>query len=179
MLLETKRVEKMQEKMKMLMAAMKMPAPEQVFLRQINANVRQVKNQQLRGVAGKYTVNIDRPLEQGGDETGPDPEEVLLIALGACTEMNWVAYSSAFNLDIREAVVDVEGTIDRRFMVNGANSVPARLKTVKIISRVVTSAPREKVEIIHQKVQQFCPVSGSLHPDIKKEYSLEIQPPKD
>ena len=179
MLLETKRLEIIQEKTKKLTTELKTPAPEHTFLRQFYANVRQVKNLQVRAVVGKHTVNIDEPLDQGGDETAPDPEEMLLVALAACIEMDWIIYSSAFNLDIREAVVQVEGTLDERYMISGGNNVPARLKTVKIISRVVTNASREKVERTYKKVQQSCPVNGSLHPDIKKEYSLEIQSPKE
>jgi putative redox protein len=178
MLLEKKRLEIMREETKKLMAKLKTSAPEQAFLRQIRAEARQVKNLQIRAAVGKHTLNIDEPLEGGGDDTAQSPVDTLLASLAACIEVNWIAYSSAFNLDIREAVVEVEGTIDRRFLLSGTNSVPARLKAVKIISHIVTSAPRENVERVHQKVQQTCPVSGSLHPDIKKEYSIEIQEPK-
>jgi len=177
MLLETKKLEVMQEKTKKLTAEVKKGAPEQAFLRQYHATVKQGKNLQVRVIIGKHTVNIDEPLDNGGDDTAPSPEDTLLVALGTCIELSWIVYSSAFNLDIREVVVNVEGSVDQRYMLSGVNNVPARMKAVKIISRVVTNAPREKVERVYQKVQLFCPINGSLHPDIKKEYSLEINPP--
>ncbi|OLS12784.1 MAG: hypothetical protein RBG13Loki_3616 [Promethearchaeota archaeon CR_4] len=177
MLLDTNRLELMREKTKKMSAELQKSAPEQAFLRQMHVNVRQVKNLQVHVVIGKHTVNVDEVLDDGGDGTAQTPEDTLLVALGSCIEMNWIIFSS--NLDFREVLVDVESTIDERFMLSGANSVPARLKAVKVISHVVTNAPREKVERVYQKVQQFCPINGSLHPDIKKEYSLEILPPKD
>src|SRR4030042_4592349 len=173
MLLETKRLEIMREKTKKLVAALKTSVPEQAFLRPIHTRAQQVKNLKIRVVVGKHIVNLDEPLDGGGDDTAQSPLDTLLVALAACIEVNWITYSSAFNLDIREVVVEVEGMIDRRFVLSGANSVPARLNAVKIIYRVVTSAPRENVERIHQKVQQFCPVSESLHPDITKVYLLD------
>jgi len=176
MLLETKRLELMREKTKKLVAELKTPAPEEAFLRPIHTRAQQVKNLQIRVAVGKHIVSIDEPLDGGGEDTAQSPLDTLLVALAACIEVNWIAYSSAFNLDIHEVEVEVEGLIDQRFLLSGANNVPARLKAVKITSRVVTSAPRENIERVHQKVHQFCPVNGSLHPDIKREYILEIQP---
>jgi uncharacterized OsmC-like protein len=175
MLLETKRLDIMRERTKQLAAAIKASAPENAFLRQIHAEARQVTNLQVRAAVGTHVVNIDEPVEGGGDAAAQSPVDTLVAALAACTEVNWVAYGAAFNLDIQAAVVTVDATLDRRYVLGGTNRVPARLKAVRITSRVVTSAPRDKVELVHEKVQQFCPVAGSLHPDINKEYILEIQ----
>ncbi len=177
MLLDPTRLEIMREKTKQLAAEAKSSAPEGTFLRQIHVEARQRKNLQIHAAVGSHAVNTDEPLDGGGDDSVPSPVDMLVVALAACTEVNWVAYAAAFNLDIQEAVVQVDATLDRRFLLGGANPVPARLTTVKILSRVVTNAPRYKVERVHEKVQQFCPVAGSLHPDIKKEYRLEIQSP--
>ncbi len=175
MLLEPKRLEIMRQRTKELAAAAKTPAPEGAFLRPIHAEARQLKNLQVHAMIANHVVNTDEPLEGGGDDTAQSPVDTLVAALAACTEVNWVIYGTAMNLDIQEAVVHVDATIDRRYVLGGARGVPARLTAVKITSRVVTRAPRDKVERVHEKVQQFCPVAGSLHPDIKKEYKLEIQ----
>jgi uncharacterized OsmC-like protein len=179
MLLEPKRLELMREKTKKLAAETKSPtpAPVQAFLRQIHTEARQMKNLQIRTEVGKHVIAIDEPVDGGGDDSAQSPVDTLVAALAACTEVNWIAYSAAFNLDIQEAVVQVEGTIDRRYVLGGTNRMPARLQAVKILSRVVTSAPRNKVERVYEKVKQFCPVAGSLNDAIKKEYLLEIQPP--
>ncbi len=175
MLLEPKRLEVMRENTKQLAAAAKSSQPEKAFLNQIRAEARQVTNLQIRATVGDHAINVDEPEEKGGDGAAQSPVDTLVAALAACTEVNWVAYGTAFNLDIDKAVVEVEGTIDRRYVLAGAKGVPARLTAVKITSRVVTSAPRDKIERVYEKVQQFCPVAGSLHPEIKKEYVLEIQ----
>ncbi len=176
MLLDPKRLDMMRERTKQLASEAKMSAPESAYLRQIHVEARQVNNLQVRATVNKHVINIDEPVEGGGDDTAQSPVDTLVAALAACTEVNWVAYGAAFNLDIQAAVVTVDATIDRRYVLGGAKGVPVRLKAIKILSRVVTSAPREKIERVHEKVQQFCPVAGSLHPDIKKEYLLEIQP---
>ncbi len=177
MLLEPNRLEIMREKAKQLAAQAKTSAPKGEFLRLIRVEARQVTNLQIRAAMGTHLINFDEPVDGGGDDAAPSPVDTLVAALAACTEVNWVAYGAAFNLDIKEAVVTVDATLDRRFVLGGVKAVPARLMAVKIISQVVTSAPRDKVERVHEKVQQFCPVAGSLHPDIKIEYVLEHQSP--
>ncbi len=177
MLLDPKRLEIMRERTKKLSEATKTSEPAGAFLRPVHAEARQVKDLHIRTTVGMHAIDIDEPVEGGGDDAAQSPVDTLVAALAACTEVNWVAYGAAFNLDMREASVFVDATIDQRYVLSGRSKVPARLIAVKILSRVVTSAPRDKVEKVHQKVQEFCPVAGSLHPDIKKEYVLEVQTP--
>lgn len=39
------------------------------------------------GRSGEHSLRADEPVEVGGTDNGPDPFELLLISLGACTSM--------------------------------------------------------------------------------------------
>jgi putative redox protein len=43
--------------------------------------------------AGSHSWTVDIPKEKGGEETGPDPHELLLGSLGACTSITLQMYA--------------------------------------------------------------------------------------
>ena len=50
--------------------------------------------------AGSHVLGADEPVELGGRNTGPDPFELLLSALGACTAMTIRMYAERRKLNL-------------------------------------------------------------------------------
>jgi putative redox protein len=55
--------------------------------------VRSLDNLRQEVSVGPHTFYVDEPVDAGGDESGPDPYELLLSALGACTSMTLLLYA--------------------------------------------------------------------------------------
>jgi putative redox protein len=55
--------------------------------------VRSLENLRHQLDAGPHTLYADEPADVGGDDSGPDPYELLLGALGACTSMTLLMYA--------------------------------------------------------------------------------------
>src|ERR1051326_112144 len=55
--------------------------------------------------AGAHTLLADEPVEAGGAESGPDPYQLLLGALGACTAMTLLLYARRKGWDLQQVEV--------------------------------------------------------------------------
>ncbi len=174
MLLEKEKLNRMRERTKKLAADQKQGLPDSSFLNSLEVEASQVKDLQIRVQARNHVIKVDQSPAAGGDGTAQSPIETLLAAAAACMELNWIAYSSAFNLEIQKVSVKVEGKLDQRYLLNGAE-IPARLKSLKVTSLIISAENRDKIERVYKKVLQYCPVSGSLHPNIHKEYILDVE----
>jgi putative redox protein len=58
-------------------------------------------------MARHHLLGADEPGEQGGKDAGPDPFELLLAALGACTAMTIRAYALRKQMPLQEVEVEL------------------------------------------------------------------------
>jgi uncharacterized OsmC-like protein len=84
--------------------------------------VRQVEGKQLLGTARTHAVVADRPVDEGGTDTGFTSGELLLLALGACCTGSLRAWleaqgKSVRNLEVNVAFEPVDGAARDRIVV--------------------------------------------------------------
>ncbi len=108
-----------------------------------------------------FKVRNDEPAELGGTDTGPNPVEAVLAALGSCQAIVYRAYANALGLAIDRVEVETRGHLDIRGFL-GDPAVPAGFERVIFTTRVVSSEPAEKIEALARAVEQHCPVLDIL-----------------
>lgn len=84
--------------------------------------VRQVEGKQLLGTARTHAVVADRPVDEGGADTGFTSGELLLLALGACCTGSLRAWleaqgKSVRNLEVNVSFEPVDGAARDRIVV--------------------------------------------------------------
>ncbi len=55
-----------------------------------------------------HQVTVDEPLDAGGDDSAPDPQELLAVSLASCTAITIEMYAARKGWDIGHVEVDVE-----------------------------------------------------------------------
>lgn len=97
----------------------------------------------LRAVvrAGEFEVVADEPASVGGDDTGPQPTELLLASIASCFTLALAYSARKRNVELTDLEVDVTGHYDGpRFdsfrIVVRAGSVPGLDKLIESAKRV-------------------------------------------
>ena len=115
----------------------------------------------------------DEPRSVGGDNTGPDPYEHLLAALGACTAMTLRMYADRKSLPLENVKVELKHSRDYHKDCEGCDEQPAR---IEIIDRVIsltgdlTEAQRDRL----LQIADRCPVHRTLHSELQVKTSSLI-----
>ncbi|RLI64189.1 MAG: hypothetical protein DRO88_07980 [Promethearchaeia archaeon] len=146
---------------------------EYIYTSKVKA--RQVEKMQIEISTANHKVIVDEPKPFGKDE-GASPIDLLLAAYAGCFQITLIFLSCASNLDVEDIKVEISAQMDARDGFRGPKSPPPRIKSMKILTIFKTSEPEKKIQRIIRKAKHDCSVGGSLHPDIKKEYILEIVP---
>ena len=108
----------------------------------------------------------DEPTSVGGNNTGPDPYEHLLAALGTCTSMTLRMYATHKSLPLEHVAVDLRHSRDYFEDCQGCDQESMK---IEVLERVVTlrgdlsEAQRERL----LQIADRCPVHRTLHNDLQ------------
>lgn len=120
---------------------------------------------------GQHLYNADEPVDQGGEDTGPNPYEFLLAALGSCTSMTVRMYAELKKIPLERVAVDLK---HRKIHAKDCADCEQQDGMIDEIERVITlegalsDEQRERLLQIANK----CPVHKTLMSDIRIVSSL-------
>lgn len=100
-----------------------------------------------------HRLRADEEQEQGGDNTGPAPHELLLAALGSCTAMTLKMYAERKGWPLR----------DVRVTLNGA-SADGKFNITRDIALAGELDPEQRQRLI--EIAEKCPVHRTLAGEI-------------
>ena len=103
--------------------------------------------------SGHHVLGADEPIELGGRDTGADPFELLLAALGACTAMTIRMYASRKGLRLGRVSVQL-----RHVQRASGSDLKDRFERVISLDGELSTDEREHLLVIAER----CPVSQTL-----------------
>jgi uncharacterized OsmC-like protein len=105
---------------------------------------------------------VDEPPELGGTDTAMNPAELLLVALGACQEIVYAAYSAFLGVALDEVKVTLKGDLDARGMFGLDPSVPPGYQRITYETGIRTAADEATIRKLVQVVEGHCPLLDTI-----------------
>ncbi len=128
--------------------------------------VRSRDNFQQEIIAGDHFIFADEPFGVGGDDTGPNPYELLLGALGACTSITLQMYARRKGWRLDGVEVELTHRKDYAQDCEVADKQDARIDVVEVKIAVRGDLDDEQRARLHD-IAQRCPVNQTLTRGIK------------
>jgi putative redox protein len=112
---------------------------------------------------GDHSVVVDEPTDQGGDDLGPSPQELLAAALASCTAVTMEMYAQRKGWDVSGLAVDCRYTPAER-------GCQTRFELVFKMPAHLDEDQIEKLQVIAAK----CPVHRTLEGEVAFDERVEI-----
>jgi Predicted redox protein, regulator of disulfide bond formation len=109
-----------------------------------------------------HSLTVDEPTDQGGEDTGPSPEELLAASLASCTAITMEMYAQRKGWDVG----DVEVTCDYTPAERGS---PTRFNLVMRLPDNLSDEMVQRLRVIAAK----CPVHRTLDGEVMFDEHVE------
>jgi uncharacterized OsmC-like protein len=121
-----------------------------------------VKGLQVDNTVNGFTLRMDEPENLGGTNTGMNPVEALLAALGSCQVIVAGAFAKSQGIDLQDFWVELEGDLDPDGFLKGAPGVRMGFQEVRFTPHIKTTSSPEEVSKFMEFVKSRCPVGDVM-----------------
>ncbi len=104
----------------------------------------------------------DEPTQLGGTNTGPNPVEQVLGALGNCLAVGYAANATAAGITINDMTINVSGDLDLHTFL-GLKDGNAGFSGIQVSVDIDSDASPEALQALHEKVTSTSPVGHTLN----------------
>lgn len=111
--------------------------------------------------SGKHEFFIDEPASVGGADKGPNPLQYVIGSLTGCVTIVGRKVAKNMGITLHEISVSIEGDIDDRGFTGQDPNVPKGFQEMRLVFKVKSDAPREKIEEWMRATENLCPVGNT------------------
>ncbi len=105
---------------------------------------------------------IDQPKAFMGNDEGPNPLDVFLGSISACICAVGRIVANQKKLDVKEISVEVEGDINKDFLLGKTKEGKAGFTEIRILVTVDSPMPQVEKEEFVAEIQKRCPVADNI-----------------
>jgi putative redox protein len=111
-----------------------------------------------------HKLTADEPRDNGGDDSGPSPEELLAASLASCTAITMEMYAQRKGWEVGEIAVDVDFEPAQR-------GSPTKFRMKVELPKELPEEQRDRLMQIGAK----CPVHRTLEGEVMFDESVELR----
>jgi uncharacterized OsmC-like protein len=138
------------------------------------SSVQLKKNTTVEATARQFHFTMDEPSDDGGEDNGPTPEEVILAGVGACTAMTAAFYAALNDIPIKSYRIDMKGYANFGGFYGVSDKFPVGFDRVVTDVSIETDAPEEQVKQFQEMVEQRCVGHGTMMQPVAMESRWKI-----
>jgi uncharacterized OsmC-like protein len=109
-----------------------------------------------------FTMDVDEPLQLGGTNTQPNPQEYLLAALNACMIVGYAALCSLEGIKLEKLEIVTTGNIDLRGFLGIDPAVNPGYDSLTYTVNIKGDGTPEQFQKIHRMVMATSPNFANL-----------------
>jgi uncharacterized OsmC-like protein len=125
-------------------------------------------------IARSHKIVADEPCQLLGQDSAPNPQELLMAAFNACITVGYVAGAAIRGITLESLEIHTKGQLDLRGFLGLSETVPAGYEAIDYEVRIKGDGTPEDFEAIHQNVIKTSPNYFNMSRPIRMNPKLSV-----
>src|SRR5262245_66513586 len=104
-----------------------------------------------------FSIHADEPVELLGQNSAPNPQELLMAAFNACITVGYVATATVMGVALEAVEIETEGELNLRGFLGLDENVKPGYDSITYTVRIKGNGSEEQFQAIHQNVVKTSP----------------------
>ena len=122
----------------------------------------------------RFKIVVDEPFELLGENTAPNPQEMLMTAFNACIMVGYVAGAAVKGITLETIEIETNGELDLRGFLGIDDTVKPGYDTIHYVVRIKGDGTEAQFQEIHETVMRTSPNYFNISRPIDMDARLEI-----
>jgi uncharacterized OsmC-like protein len=125
-------------------------------------------------IARSHKIVADEPCQLLGQDSAPNPQELLMAAFNACITVGYVAGAAIRGITLESLEIHTKGQLDLRGFLGLSETVPAGYEAIDYEVRIKGDGTPDDFEAIHQNVIKTSPNYFNMSRPIRMNPKLSV-----
>lgn len=122
----------------------------------------------------EFSIIADEPEELLGQNTAPNPQELLMAAFNACIMVGYVATAAVMGVNLTDVRIETDGELNLRGFLAISDKVKPGYDSVQYTVHLKGDGTKEQFEAIHEHVRKTSPNYFNISQPVEVKSNLVI-----